>query len=120
MEGRKSVSELPIDGRGNEEMIRTIIEQIVDTTEAKHKREAARAHHTFLGGHAPAWIAAVLAVMAMIFSAGVLRSEVAEAQTLARTNRTTIEALQIQNGEGKATIARIEAKIDILMAERKQ
>lgn len=62
----------------------------------------------------PAWAGFLLSAAVVIFTAGVLRGDVANANDRSIKNEKRIEILE---GE-RATLARIEAKVDILMEER--
>ena len=64
----------------------------------------------------PAWFGLGISIAAMIFAAGVLRSDVAAASDRSIKNERRIEALE----RDRAALARIEAKVDILMEERKR
>lgn len=62
----------------------------------------------------PAWAGFLLSAAVVIFTAGILRGDVASATDRSIKNEKRIEILE---GE-RATLARIEAKVDILMEER--
>ena len=62
----------------------------------------------------PAWVGFVLSAAVVIFTAGVLRGDVASANDRSIKNETRIETLENE----RAAIARIEAKVDILMEDR--
>lgn len=99
---------------GDEEMVRTIIEQVADTLEARRKREEGRIKASW-----PAWLALTLSIAAAIFAAGILRSDVAQAMQKSEDNRRDITSIQAGVGDQRAALARIETNINILMDERK-
>lgn len=95
------------DGLGNQTQVRVIAEQLFDIWDEKQGKRTASW---------PAWFGVGMSVAAMIYTAGILTGDVAEANTRSVENRQKIEALERQS----SAIARIEAKVDILMEERKR
>lgn len=92
---------------GNLTQTEMILDRAWETWEAKQGKKRA----SF-----PAWAGFLLSAGAVIFTAGVLRGDVATANDRSIKNEKRIEFLE---GE-RAALARIEAKVDILMEERKK
>lgn len=90
---------------GNAAQVRAIIEQTIKVV--KETEEPKRASW-------PAWTSLALAFLGLVFAAGVLRSDVAVANERSAKNERRIEALE----SDREAIARIEAKVDVLMDER--
>lgn len=95
---------------GNAEMVRAVADQLYDAWEARQGKK----HASW-----PAWLGVGLSVAALIFGAGVLRSDVATA-----TNR--IEKLEVRaDGQDRMTgstndrLARIETKLDLALEKRR-
>jgi hypothetical protein len=99
---------------GNEEQSRLIGEQLFDVWVSRQDRKSPRWH-----GSLPAWIACVLSIGLLIWNAAVISGNVAD-----NTRRIS----QIESDQRDAThansnmidrMARIEAKIDIIVQEKK-
>lgn len=92
---------------GNAATVRLIAGQLFEEWETRQGKQRASW---------PAWIGLGVSLAAMIFAAGVLRSDVAAASDRSIKNERRIEALE----RDRAALARIEAKVDVLMEERKR
>lgn len=91
----------------NKTQTEIILDHAWDTWEARQgKRRASW----------PAWAGFLLSAAVVIFTAGILRGDVANANDRSIKNENRIEVLEAD----RAAIARIEAKVDILMEERKK
>lgn len=93
------------DGAGNSEQIRIIAEQLYAVWESKHSKRRASW---------PAWAGLILSVLGLAYAAGFTTNEIASAQSVGVENSRKIEELEKQ----ASAIARIEAKVDVLMGER--
>lgn len=92
---------------GNETQSRVIAKQLFSVWAAEQDSRTRR----WLNGSVPAWVACLLSVATLIWGAAVLASDVAE-------NRRRIELVEADKvGE---RLARIETKLDQLMAEREK
>lgn len=91
---------------GNAAQVRAIIEQTVSVVEARAGTRRASW---------PAWLALGLAFAGMIYAGGVLSSDIASATSRSLNNERRIEQLE----RDRATLARIETKVDMLMEDRK-
>lgn len=91
---------------GNAAQVRAIIEQTVAALEKTRSKQRASW---------PAWAGMVGSLVALIFGAGILRSDIAVAKEKTDKNETRIEALE----RDRAILARIEEKVNILMDERR-
>lgn len=83
------------------------------------KEEEAATTKRSIGGSLPAWVACALSVATIIWGAAVISSDVSEN----RRRIETIEAEQLQQARddqaSRDRLARIEAKIDVLMGEKR-
>lgn len=98
---------------GNEAAVRIIGNQLFDIWEERQKQEKGR-----LPASVPAWIGCILAVAGLIWSAAVISGNVSE--NTRRIDRVEIEVRQ-QAGDNRQLaeqMARIEAKVDIILGER--
>lgn len=92
---------------GNAAQVRAIIEQTVMAVEKTRAKQRAGW---------PAWAGMVGSLVALIFGAGILRSDIAVAKEKTDKNETRIEALE----RDRAILARLEEKINILMEDRRR
>lgn len=92
---------------GNKSQVRIIAGQLFEEWETRQGNKRASW---------PAWGGLIMSILGMAYIAGSLVGDVAEANTRSIENRQKIEALERQS----SAIARIEAKVDILMEERKR
>lgn len=99
------------DGLGNQSQVRTIAEQLFTVWEEKQGKRRASI---------PAWVSLALTIMGIAYVAGSLVGQVAEANTRSIENRQKIEALERQNSSIEQGVASLNAKMDILMEERKR
>lgn len=100
-------------GLGNAAQVRLIVEQTIEAYRVLDKDSSSKRTASW-----PAWIALGLSVAGLIFGAGVLRSDVASATHRLEKNDAKIAAIERQNSSVEKGVARIEAKVDILMEER--
>jgi len=96
-----------VEGAGNAAQVRVVAEQLFTIWEEKQGKHRASW---------PAWLGLAISFAVMVFSAGVLRGDVASATDRSVKNESRIEILE----RDRAALARIEAKVDILMEERKK
>lgn len=103
-----------MSGIGNEAQVRVVAEQLFEVWKAEQSTQGEKQRASW-----PAWLGVVLAFVALIFSAGSLRSEVA-------SNKVRIDKLEERaDGQDKATaqitdrLARIETKLDLVLERRK-
>lgn len=105
---------MPERGIGNEAQTRVIAEQLFDVWKAEQASTVGKQRASW-----PAWLGVALSAIAIVFSAGSLRSDVA-------TAAIRIDKLeQRADGQDKATaaitdrLARIETKLDLVLESRK-
>lgn len=104
------------ESNGNAVQTRALAQTLFDTWKADQDLSSKR---RILGGSIPAWVACALSIGTLIWGAAVISSDVSE-------NRRRIEAVESQQMQqarddqaSRDRLARIEAKIDVLMGERK-
>lgn len=102
---------------GNETQVRAIADSLFDAWQAN--QEVKNKHRSLIYGSIPAWIACALSVLAVLWQAAI---------TTQRVNENTRRIAQLEvsdqerSREDKATtqqLARIEAKMDLIIGERK-
>jgi hypothetical protein len=100
---------------GNAAQTRALAKTLFDTWKAEQDLAQKPSR---VGGSIPAWIACGLSIATLIWGAAVISSDVSE-------NRRRIESLEVgqlqQARDDQASrdrLARIEAKIDVLMGEK--
>jgi hypothetical protein len=96
---------------GNLTQTEIILDRAWDTWQAKQGRKL---------GSVPAWLGMVMSILLVAYVAGQLTGDIAEANTRSIENRQKIEALERQNSSIEQGIASLNAKMDILMEERKR
>jgi hypothetical protein len=100
---------------GNAAQTRALAETLFDTWKAQQEG-AVRRH--WLGGSIPSWGACALSIGTLIWGAAVLSSDVSENRRRVELVETT-QAQQTRDDQSvRDRLARIEAKIDVLMGEK--
>lgn len=95
----------------NKTQTEIILDKAWETWEAKQGKKAASWQ---------SWGGLVLSILGIAYVAGALVGDIAEANTRSIENRQKIEALERQNGSIEQGVASLNAKMDILMEERKR
>lgn len=95
------------ESHGDNAVIRRIADQLYDSWAERQGRWRASA---------PAWLALVVSLLGFAYTAGILTGDIANANDRSVKNERRIEQLE----RDRATLARIEAKVDVLMEERKR
>ena len=96
---------------GNAAMVRHLAGQLFEEWESRQGQQRASW---------PAWGGLLLSILGIAYIAGSLTGDVAEANTRSIENRQKIEALERQNSSIEQGVASLNAKMDILMEERKR
>lgn len=96
---------------GNAAMVRHLAGQFFEEWETRQGKKPASWQ---------SWSGLVLSVLGIAYVAGALVGDIAEANTRSIENRQKIEALERQNSSIEKGVAALNAKMDILMEERKR
>jgi type VI protein secretion system component VasK len=95
----------------NKTQTEIILDHAWETWEAKQGKQR---------GAWPAWLALGVSLAGIIYAAGLLSGDVRAADNRSMENAQRISALERQNSSIEQGVAALNAKMDILMEERKQ
>lgn len=95
---------------GNAAQVRAIIEQTISALEAGRGKR---------WGSVPAWAALILSIVGIVFAAGSLRSDVANANDRIAKLERRADGQDRGMGQANDRLARIETKLDIALEKRK-
>ena len=94
--------------------IHVVIEEAISAYE-KRQREQRR----FLRGNLPAWAALCFTIIAFFVGVGLLKAQISENTRNVDKNDIRISALESDRVEWKSSISDINAKLDILLEDRR-
>lgn len=99
---------------GNAAQVRAVAEQLFDVWRAEQASEGQKQRASW-----PAWIGVGIAVVGLIFSAGMVRTEMATATTRIDKLEQRADARDAAEKAMMDRLARIETKLDMALEERK-
>lgn len=99
---------------GNAAQVRAVAEQLFDVWRAEQASEGHKRRASW-----PAWIGVALAIVGLIFSAGMVRTEMATATTRIDKLEQRADARDAAEKAMMDRLARIETKLDLALEERK-